>query len=44
MTESKREDHFGIAVLLIYFFTKDFLVLHFVKTIDSNNIINIQLK
>lgn len=38
----QREDNFGIAVLLIYFFKKD-LVLHFVKTINSN-IINIQLK
>lgn len=38
----QREDNFGIAVILIYFFTKD-LVLHFVKTINSNNIINIQL-
>lgn len=39
----QREDYFGISVLfLIYFFTKDVLVLHFVKTINSN--INIQLK
>lgn len=42
----QREDYFGISVIffLIYFFTKksSCLVLHFVKTINSN--INIQLK
>lgn len=40
----RRKDYFGISVLfLIYFFTKvHVLILHFVKTINSN--INIQLK
>lgn len=37
------EEYFGISVIFIYFFTKvHVLILHFVKTINSN--INIQLK